>query len=167
MQQHTCSAWLNRWISESEKLMRLVQDSFFPHTSTQPTIPLSASRSIASFITVCFVIIFLYTKPHFRLVEIDSSDDTKQFISPFIPCFVLIAPPPAPYSVPLCVSEEEWEEMVGRLIGCCANCQALWLSWNDLSDSGLLRNDITENCAMCQIDHKALFPSASPWTYSF
>lgn len=48
--------------------------------------------------------------------EIDSSDDTKQFISPFIPCFLLIAPP-----APLCVSGSEWEEVLERLIGYSAN----------------------------------------------
>lgn len=129
------------------------------HTSTLPASPLPVSRSFASFITVCFVIIFLYTKPHFLLVEIDSRDDTKQFISPFIPCFVLTRPPtPAPYSVPLCVSKEEWEELVGGWLGAVLIAS---LPWNDRSDSWLLRNDITENCAMCQMDHKAFSPSAS------
>lgn len=69
----------------------------FPlHTPTLPTIPLAVSLSVTSFITVCFVIIFLYSKPHFLFVEIDSSDDTKQFISPIIPCFLLIAHPHPP-----------------------------------------------------------------------
>ncbi len=88
---------------------------------TSPTISLPVSLSVASFITVCFVIIFLYSKPHFALVEIDGSDDTKQFISPFIPCFLLIASPP---SAPLCVSGWEWEEVVGSLIGYSANYPA-------------------------------------------
>lgn len=91
------------------------------HTPTPPTISLLVSLSVTSFITVCFVIIFLYSKPHFVLVEIDGSDDTKQFIAPFIPCFLLIASPP---SVPLCVSGWEWEEVVGRLIGYSANYPA-------------------------------------------
>lgn len=97
------------------------------YTSTLSAIPLPVSWSITSFITVSFVIIFLYTKPHFLLVEIDSSDDTKQFISPFIPCFLLIAPPPEPHSLP-CVSGGEREEIVVRLIGFCANYWNLWLS---------------------------------------
>lgn len=64
------------------------------HAPTQLIISLPVSLSVGSFITVCFVIIFLYSKPHFLLAEIDGSDDTKQFISPFIPCFLLIASPP-------------------------------------------------------------------------
>lgn len=92
-----------------------------PHIS--PTIPLLVSLSFTSFITVCFVIIFLYSKTHFALVEIDGSDDTKQFISPFIPCFLLIASPP---SAALCVSGWEWEEVVGSLIGYSANYPVFW-----------------------------------------
>lgn len=55
----------------------------------------------------------------FPSFEIDSGDDTKQFISPFIPCFLLIAPP-----APLCVSGSEWEEALERLIGYSANYPA-------------------------------------------
>lgn len=93
------------------------------------------SLSVTSFITVCFVIIFLYSKPHFLLVEIDSSNDTKQFISPFIPCFLLIDPPPPWLSVS---HKAQWEEEVRRLIGHSANCPALCLSCDDRSDCGLL-----------------------------
>lgn len=84
-------------IYASERLSLRLEIAPFTHspfyTSTPPTVSLPISLSVTSFITVCFVIIFLYSKPHFLLVEIDSSDDTKQFISPFIPCFLLIAPP--------------------------------------------------------------------------
>lgn len=70
---------------------------FFPHISLPPLFsPLavsSGSLSISSFITVWFLIIFLCTKPHCALVEIDSSHDTNQFISPFIARFLLIISP--------------------------------------------------------------------------
>lgn len=116
----------------SLKLKTVSSTSSHIYTCTPPTISLHIFRSITSFITVCFVITFLYTKPHFLLVEIDSSDDTKQFISPFIPCFLLMAPPPALYSVPLCVSGGEWEEAVGRLIGNSANWRSVqrWQIWH-------------------------------------
>ena len=75
---------------------------FIPYTPPQPMLSTSLSLSPSlspslsgPFITVCFVIIFLYSKPHFRLVEIDSSDDTNQVISPFIPRSLLIAPHPS------------------------------------------------------------------------
>lgn len=97
------------------------------HTPAPPTISLPVSLSVTSFITVYFVIIFLCSKPHFVHVEIDGSDDTKKFIAPFIPCFLLIAPPlPPPPLVLLCVSGWEWEEAVGRLIGYSANYPAFW-----------------------------------------
>lgn len=71
---------------------------FHTDTVSLPPIPLillpppslAPPLSITSFITVWFVIIFLDSKPHFPLVEIDSSDDTNQFISLFIPRFLLI-----------------------------------------------------------------------------
>lgn len=67
----------------------------FSHLSSS-SLPLSISSgflSISSFITVWFLIIFLCTKPHCELVEIDSSHDTNQFISPFIARFLLIISP--------------------------------------------------------------------------
>lgn len=62
-------------------------------SSSPPLSVSSGSLSISSFITVWFLIIFLCTKPHCVLVEIDSSHDTNQFISPFIARFLLIISP--------------------------------------------------------------------------
>lgn len=62
-------------------------------SSSLPLSVSSGSLSISSFITVWFLIIFLCTKPHCELVEIDSSHDTNQFISPFIARFLLIISP--------------------------------------------------------------------------
>lgn len=71
--------------------------SLFHHISLllslSPFTVSSGSLSISSFITVWFLIIFLCTKPHCVLVEIDSSHDTNQFISPFIARFLLIISP--------------------------------------------------------------------------
>lgn len=125
---HLCERTSESYCS---KTLRPRIDTCILHTPTILTIPFAVSLSVTSFITVCFVIIFLYSKPHFLFVEIDSSDDTKQFISPIIPCFLLIAHPHTPhhYHHPqclFCVSGWEWAEEgeVGRLIGYSANYPA-------------------------------------------
>lgn len=103
---------------------------FHTDTASLPPVPLTLlpppslapPLSITSFITVWFVIIFLNSKPHFPLVEIDSSDDTNQFISPFIPRFLLIV---SPLSASLCLrtgGEGRWDGGRG-LIGHGANYQ--------------------------------------------
>lgn len=154
---------VNFWLEEKHILYRTA----FPfHTSTLPAIPPPASPPFASFITVCFVIIFLYTKPHFLLVEIDSRDDTKQFISPFIPCFVLIAPNTRTLlSASLCL-ERGMRGVGGRLIGCSANCQAVlkWQIWLWAAQKWYYRELCNVKWIAKPSPHHFLLNS---WTHSF